>query len=61
MSMSTLEQLIDNLDDRGLLVVQVLLGQQSMKLLSKKHVDQVTKPKVLKPSAESYSSNILEC
>jgi len=46
---STLESLVDNLDQRGLLVLQVMLGQQAMKLLSEKHVDQVTKPKVLKP------------
>lgn len=46
---NTLEGLIDNLDERGLLVLQVLLGQQAMKLLSKKHVDKVTKPSILKP------------
>jgi hypothetical protein len=49
--MSTLENLIDNLDERGILVVQVLLGQQSMKLLSKKHIDTITKPNILKPEA----------
>lgn len=30
----TLEGLIEDLDQRGLLVLQVLLGQQAMKLLS---------------------------
>jgi len=47
--MSTLEQLVDNLDQRGILVLQVLLGQQAMKLLSEKHIETVTKPSVLKP------------
>jgi len=47
--MSTLEQLVDNLDQRGILVLQVLLGQQAMKLLSEKHIETVTKPLVLKP------------
>jgi hypothetical protein len=46
---ATLEGLVDNLDQRGLLVLQVMLGQQAMKLLSEKHVSDVTKPKVLKP------------
>lgn len=45
----TLESLIEGLDQRGVLVLQVLLGQQSMKLLSEKHVKEVTKPSVLKP------------
>lgn len=45
----TLEKLIEGLDERGCLVLQVLLGQQCMHLLSKKHVDTVTKPSVLKP------------
>lgn len=31
---TTLESLIENLDERGLLVLQVLIGQQSMKVLS---------------------------
>ena len=47
---ATLEALVDNLDQRGLLVLQVMLGQQAIKLLSDKHTDEVTKPKVLKPS-----------
>lgn len=45
----TLESLVSNLDERGLLVFQVLLGQRSMELLSKKHIDTVTKPSILKP------------
>lgn len=46
---ATLEALVENLDQRGLLVLQVMLGQQAMKLLSETHVETVTKPKVLKP------------
>lgn len=45
----TLEKLIEGLDERGCLVLQVLMGQQAMALLSKKHVTDVTKPSVLKP------------
>lgn len=47
--MSTLEQLIDNLDQRGILVLQVLVGQRAMALLSEKHVKEVTKPSIIKP------------
>lgn len=39
----TLENLIENLDTRGLLVLQVLIGQQAMKELSKDKVKEVTK------------------
>lgn len=45
----TLESLIEGLDQRGILVLQVLLGQRAMKLLSDKHIKEVTKPSVLKP------------
>lgn len=31
---TTLEKIVDDLDSRGLLVLQVLLGQQAMKLLT---------------------------
>jgi len=31
---STLEELIEDLDQRGLLVLTILLGQQAMKLLT---------------------------
>lgn len=48
----TLEALIEGLDDRGLLVLQVLLGQQAIKLLSERHIKQITKPTVIKPDAE---------
>lgn len=48
---TTVENLISGLDERGLLVFQVLLGQRCMELLSKKHSDTITKPKVLKPNA----------
>jgi hypothetical protein len=50
---STLETLINDLDQRGLLVLQVLLGQQAMKLLSEKHITKVTKPVILKPEQGS--------
>lgn len=57
--MSTLEDLIDNLDERGILVLQVLVGQRAMALLSEKHIKEitkptlvgVTKPSILKPDA----------
>ena len=52
---NTLESLIDNLDQRGCLVLQVLLGQQAMKLLSQKHESDVTKPKVIKPNGNVTS------
>lgn len=45
---ATLEDLIEGLDQRGLLVLQVLLGQQAMKVLSEKHENKVI-PKVLLP------------
>ena len=38
----TLESLIEDLDSRGLLVLQILLGQQAMKILS----EDLTKEKV---------------
>jgi hypothetical protein len=44
----SIESLIENLDQRGLLVLQVLLGQQAMKLLSEEHIEKVTCPKVTK-------------
>lgn len=42
----TLENLIEGLDNRGLLVLNVLIGQQAMKLLSKEH-ETTTKGKVI--------------
>lgn len=48
---ATLENVIEGLDQRGLLVFQILIGQQAMKLLSEKHIKDVTKPSVLKPDA----------
>lgn len=45
---STVEGLIEGLDQRGLLVFLVLLGQQSMKILSEEHVNEVTKPSIIK-------------
>lgn len=46
---STLEGLIEKLDQRGLLVFQVLLGQQAMSLLSKDYADK-PKSNILVPS-----------
>lgn len=42
----TLESLIEGLDERGMLVLQVLLGQQAMSLLSKDKIKEVTKASV---------------
>lgn len=39
---TTLESLIEDLDHRGILVLMVLLGQQSMKLLTKKTIEDKT-------------------
>ena len=48
---STVEGLIEGLDQRGLLVFLVLLGQQSMKLLSEENTKKVIKnPNILIPS-----------
>lgn len=38
---ATLESLIEGLDQRGLLVLSVLLGQQAMKILSEEHEKKV--------------------
>lgn len=38
----TLEKLIEGLDSRGMLVLQVLLGQHAMNLLAKDKVKEVT-------------------
>lgn len=35
----TLEKLIDGIDQRGLLVLQVLIGQRAMGLLSEEHLN----------------------
>lgn len=48
---ATLESVIEGLDQRGLLVFQILIGQQAMKLLSEKHINEITKPSVVKPDA----------
>ena len=45
---ATLESLIEGLDERGLLVLQVLLGQQAMSLLAKEPINKVI-PKVILP------------
>lgn len=52
----TLESLIEGLDDRGLLVLQVLMGQQAMKILSEKHTKDITKPQVLKPDGNEITN-----
>lgn len=46
---STLEGLIEGLDQRGLLVFLVLLGQQAMSILSKEHSNSVPKSNILVP------------
>ena len=38
----TLESLIEDLDDRGLLVLQILLGQQAMKILTEAKIKEKT-------------------
>jgi len=45
---NTLEGLIDGLDNRGLLVFQILLGQQAMKVLTAEKIKEV-KSKVITP------------
>jgi hypothetical protein len=50
---STLEALIEGLDQRGILVFQVLLGQQAMKLLSKDIPKDKVKSKILVPNNAS--------
>lgn len=50
----TLETLIEGLDERGILVLTVLLGQQAMALLSKTKIKEVLKTdKLIIPGAES--------
>lgn len=44
---TTLESIINDLDNRGLMVLQVLLGQQAMKLLALETPS--TKTRILKP------------
>jgi hypothetical protein len=46
----TLESLIEDLDQRGLLVLQVLLGQQAMKLLTEDKIKEKTST-ILDPSS----------
>lgn len=48
---STLEDLISKLDSRGLLVLQVLIGQQAMQLLALEKLD-ATVSSILKPSTQ---------
>jgi hypothetical protein len=49
---TTLEQIVENLDNRGLMVLQVLLGQQAMKLLEKEKTKEVlAKKKILLANA----------
>lgn len=38
----TLESLIEDLDQRGLLVLQILLGQQAMKILTEDKIKEKT-------------------
>ena len=46
---TTLERLIEDLDQRGLLVFLVLLGQQAMNILSEEHSKTLNKTKILLP------------
>ena len=48
---NTLEGLIEDLDQRGLLVLQILLGQQAMKILTEEKTKEVlsTKSNILLP------------
>ena len=48
----TLESLIEDLDDRGLLVLQVLLGQQAMKILTEAKIKEKTSS-ILDPSTKN--------
>lgn len=53
----TLESLISNLDQRGILVLLVLLGQQAMAELSKDKIKEVTKAdKLVIPNAEDIGT-----
>ncbi len=50
---STVEKLIEGLDQRGLLVFLVLLGQQSMKILAEdhaKHAKAILPNRILTPN-----------
>lgn len=49
----TLEDLIEGLDKRGILVLQILIGQQAMKLLSEDKPKEVKKTSsLLLPNAQ---------
>lgn len=49
---STLEALIDRLDQRGVLVLSILLGQQAMKILTEETTkEQLSKSKIIKGEA----------
>lgn len=50
----TLESLIDNLDERGMLVINVLIGQQAMKLLAKDKVKDIPTSNILLPNASDF-------
>lgn len=58
---STIESLIEGLDQRGILVFQVLLGQQAMKLLATDIPKDKIKHKILIPNkhipGKEYSMN----
>lgn len=53
---NTLEGLIEGLDKRGLLVLQILLGQQAMKILTEEHAKDITKSSILLPNAQDPRS-----
>jgi len=54
----TLESLINGLDQRGMLVLMVLLGEHAMQLLQKDKIKEVTKNLVL-PNAEDIGKTSL--
>lgn len=54
----TLESLIEDLDQRGILVLQVLLGQQAMKLLTVDTIKDKTSS-ILVPSTNDITKNMI--
>lgn len=55
---TTLERLIEDLDQRGILVLQVLLGQQAMKLLTVDTIKDKTSS-ILVPSTNDITKNMI--
>jgi len=55
---STLEGLIEDLDKRGLLVLQILLGQQAMKLLTLEKIKENTSTLIAPDTSNLRTSSI---